>query len=49
MDKVYGVVLIGCGHIGQEHIENIYYRENVRIVGVVDFVEERAELSVQGS
>ena len=28
----------------QEHIENIYYRENVRIVGVVDFVEERAEL-----
>ena len=44
MDKVYGVVLIGCGHIGQEHIENIYYRENVNIVGVVDFVEERAEL-----
>lgn len=44
MGKVYGVVLIGCGHIGQEHIENIYYRENIRIVGVVDFVRERAEL-----
>ncbi len=44
MSKVYGVVLIGCGHIGQEHIENIYYRENVKIVGVVDFVPERAEL-----
>lgn len=44
MSKVYGVVLIGCGHIGQEHIENIYYRDNVRIVGVVDYVSERAEL-----
>lgn len=44
MGKVYGVVLIGCGHIGQEHIENIYYRENIKIVGVVDFVRERAEL-----
>ncbi|MBE6897370.1 MAG: Gfo/Idh/MocA family oxidoreductase, partial [Ruminococcaceae bacterium] len=44
MGKVYGVVLIGCGHIGQEHIENIYYRDNIKIVGVVDFVKERAEL-----
>ena len=44
MSKVYGVVLIGCGHIGQEHIENIYYRDNIKIVGVVDYVLERAEL-----
>ena len=35
MEKKYGVVLIGCGHIGQAHIEDIYYRDPVRIVGVV--------------
>lgn len=35
--KRYGVVLIGCGHIGEQHIADIYYRDNVRIVGVVDY------------
>lgn len=44
MKKVYGVVLIGCGHIGEEHIENIYYRDDIRIVGVADINIERAEL-----
>ncbi len=42
MDKCYGVVLIGCGHIGEQHIEDIYYRDNVDIVGVVDVNEELA-------
>ena len=44
MEKVYGVVLIGCGHIGEEHLADIYYRENIRILGVVDTAEERARL-----
>ena len=42
--RTYGVVLIGCGHIGQSHIEDIYYREQVRVVGVVDFHEDTAKL-----
>ena len=44
MSKTYGVVLIGCGHIGQAHIEDIYYRDNIRIVGVVDVYEPQAKL-----
>lgn len=42
--KVYGVVLIGCGRIGEQHIEDIYYRDNIKIVGVVDTNEEKAKL-----
>lgn len=42
--KVYGVVLVGCGHIGEEHIRDIYYRKNVRIIATVDFDVERAAL-----
>ena len=44
MNKTYGVVLIGCGHIGEAHIEDIYFREGIRIVGVVDIKEETARL-----
>lgn len=44
MDKIYGVVLIGCGHIGEEHIAQIYYRDNIRIVAVVDADEQKARL-----
>lgn len=42
--KSYGVLLIGCGHIGESHIEEIYYREGIRIAGVVDFHAETARL-----
>lgn len=42
--KVYGVVLIGCGHIGEEHIQDIYYRDNIKIVATVDTDEKRAKL-----
>ncbi len=38
----YGVVLIGCGHIGREHIADIYYRDNINIVAVIDADIERA-------
>lgn len=40
----YGIVLIGCGHIGQSHIEEIYYRDEIRVAGVVDVHEETARL-----
>ena len=43
MKKTYGVMLIGCGHIGLEHLLNIYYRENVRVEAVVDIDPERAK------
>ncbi len=42
--KQYGIVLIGCGHIGKEHIENIYYKDNIHIVAVIDTDIERADL-----
>ena len=40
--KSYGVMLIGCGHIGMEHLLDIYYRDNVRIEAVVDIAPDRA-------
>lgn len=41
--KKYGVVLIGAGHIGTEHVLEIYYREDIRVVAVVDCDIERAK------
>ncbi len=43
MNRQYGVVLIGCGHIGEEHIADIYYREGITVVGVVDKNLDRAK------
>lgn len=43
MKKRYGVLLIGCGHIGYQHIEGIYDKENVTVVAVIDASEERAK------
>ncbi len=40
--KKYGVLLIGAGHIGTEHLLDIYYREDVRVVAVADSDIERA-------
>lgn len=42
--KKYGIMLIGCGHIGEEHISDIYYRDNIEIAAVVDSDIDRAEL-----
>ena len=42
--KIYGIVLVGCGHIGQQHLEDIYYRDNIRIIGVADSCAELAQL-----
>lgn len=44
MKREYGVVLIGCGHIGEEYMRDIYFREGIRIVGVVDTDRSRAGL-----
>lgn len=43
MNKQYGVVLIGCGYIGEEHLSQIHYRENVNVVAVVDINEVTAK------
>lgn len=43
-DKIYGVVLVGCGYIGASHLDDIYYRDNIKIVGVVDIDEAAARL-----
>ena len=40
--KTYGVLLIGCGHIGMQHLLDIYYRDNIRVEAVVDQDPERA-------
>lgn len=40
--KTYGVVVVGCGHIGEEHSKDIYYRDNIRMVGFVDTDPARA-------
>lgn len=40
--KKYGVILIGCGHIGQEHIADIHYRENIEVKAVIDTDLNRA-------
>ena len=42
MKRKYGIMLIGCGHIGGEHLEDIYYREEFSIEAVIDQVGERA-------
>ena len=39
---MYNVVLIGCGHMGEVHLSDIYTSEDVNIYGVVDLCEERA-------
>ena len=44
MKDKYGVVLVGCGYIGATHLDDIYYRDNIRIVGVVDINESAARL-----
>lgn len=41
--KIYGVALIGCGSMGEEHIKNIYYKQNVNIRVVCDTDVKRAK------
>lgn len=41
--KPYGILVIGCGKMGIEHLLGIYDKENVSIVAVVDTDIERAK------
>lgn len=43
MKKEYRVVLVGCGHMGAAHLNEIYYRENIVISGVVDLDPLKAQ------
>ncbi len=47
--KTYGILLIGCGHIGMEHLNDIYYRDDVRIVATVDHDPARAREAARRS
>lgn len=42
MAKRYGVMLVGCGYIGQQHLSEIHDRENVRLCAVIDTDAEKA-------
>lgn len=41
---MYNIVLIGCGHMGEVHLDDIYLNENINIYGVADLDIERAKL-----
>ena len=41
--KTYNVVLVGCGYIGEQHLADIYYRENINVLAVVDLDESLAK------
>ena len=41
---MYNIVLIGCGHMGMVHLDDIYTMENVNIYAVVDISTTALEL-----
>lgn len=41
--KIYNVVLIGCGHMGEVHMEHIYYKDDICVSCVCDKDEARAK------
>ena len=43
-NRIYHVALIGCGHMGEAHIEDIYYKEDVRIDYVCDLDLDKARI-----
>lgn len=45
--RKYGILLIGCGFIGCEHLADIYYRPEFEIIAVADKLEERAKLAAK--
>lgn len=44
MSNSHGIVLIGCGHIGAAHLDDLFMREGLKIIGVVDLNEEKAQM-----
>lgn len=45
--KPYRIVLVGCGYMGASHLDEIYYRDNIEITGVVDVDEKAAQRFVK--
>lgn len=41
--KVYNIALIGCGHMGEEHLKHIYFKENICVNCVCDKDEAKAK------
>lgn len=41
---MYNVVLIGCGHMGSVHLDDIYMMKGICVYGVADTDAERAEM-----
>lgn len=41
---MYNVVLIGCGHMGSVHLDDIYMMKDICVYGVADTDIERAEM-----
>lgn len=41
---MYNVVLIGCGHMGSVHLDDIYMMKDICVYGVTDTDAERAEM-----
>ena len=44
---MYNVAVIGCGYMGQTHLEDIYLKESVNLYGVCDLNIEKARLCAQ--
>lgn len=42
MQARHGIVLIGCGYIGQSYLEDISFRDSVQLVGVADLDADAA-------
>lgn len=42
--RKYAVALLGCGQMGEAHLQNIYFKENVYIKYVCDLDSEKAKL-----
>ena len=43
----YHIGLIGCGYMGQSHLEDIYMKNHINIYGVCDLKKERADFTAK--
>lgn len=44
---MYNVAVIGCGYMGQTHLEDIYLKDTIKLYGVCDLDIEKAKLCAQ--
>lgn len=43
MKRTYGIMLIGCGHIGMEHLMDIYHRPGIAVKVTIDTDDQKAK------